>query len=84
MTLWEEYRINTLQVFLCTDRDIFHNIDLNAATETRQRDYTTDYINFCVDMHTKKDITVYPKHKTHVKSARTRKKQLLGIVTGYS
>lgn len=44
---------------LCTDWDVFHDLEIDEATET-----ITDYITFCVD--TKKNITVYPNNKLYI------------------
>jgi len=44
--LWTEDSVETLRgCFLSTDWSIFHNLELNEATET-----ITDYINFCTDI----------------------------------
>ena len=48
--------------FLCTDWSIFHELELNEATET-----VTDYINFCVDnVVPKKTILHFPNNKPYI------------------
>lgn len=48
--------------FLCTDWSIFHDLELNEATET-----VTDSINFCVDnVVPKKTILHFPNNKPYI------------------
>ena len=60
---WTEDSVETLKgCFLCTDWSIFHELDLNEATET-----ITDYIHFCVDIVVpKKSILHYPNNKPYI------------------
>ncbi|KAK0137741.1 hypothetical protein N1851_026045 [Merluccius polli] len=62
---WSEDSTETLKgCFLCTDWSIFHDLELNEATET-----VTDYINFCVDtIVPKKTIRHYPNNKPYITS----------------
>ncbi len=44
--VWSDDNIKIVKgCFACTDWELFHNIDIEDATET-----ITDYIKFCVDM----------------------------------
>lgn len=63
VSVWDRDSKETLKgSFLCTDWDIFHNQDIDVATDT-----ITEYIRFCVDsLVTKKDNTVYPNNKPYI------------------
>ncbi len=63
MLQWTEDSVETLRgCFECTDWNMFHNLELNEATET-----ITDYINFCVNnVVPKKVILHYPNNKPHI------------------
>ncbi len=56
VNVWTEDSMETLKgCFLCTDWSVFHQLELNEATDT-----ISDYINFCVDnVVVKKDVVVY-------------------------
>ena len=60
---WSHDNIETLKgSFLCTNWDIFHDLDIDEAAET-----ITDYILFCVScVVTKKVVTVYPNNKPYI------------------
>lgn len=56
------YTWSTQGSFLCTDWDIFSNLEIDEATEV-----ITDYIHFCADnLVTKNNITVYPNNKPYI------------------
>ncbi len=59
--VWSDDNIKILKgCFACTDWELFHNMDIEDATET-----ITDYIKFCVDtVVEKKTITVFPNNKS--------------------
>ena len=68
VTVWDKDSIETHKgSFLCTDRDIFSDLEIDEATEA-----ITDYIHFCADnVVTKKDIIVHPNNKPYItKSVR--------------
>lgn len=60
---WSEDSVETLKgCFLCTDWSIFHDLELNEATET-----ITDYINFCVDnVVPRKTVLHFPNNKPYI------------------
>ncbi|KAK0139947.1 hypothetical protein N1851_023108 [Merluccius polli] len=60
---WTEDSVEALKgCFLCTDWSIFHDLELDEATET-----VTDYIKFCVDnVIPKKTITHFPNNKPYI------------------
>lgn len=60
---WSEDSVESLKgCFLCTDWSIFHDLELNEATET-----VTDYINFCVaNVVPKKSILHFPNNKPYI------------------
>ncbi len=62
VNVWTEDSMETLKgCFLCTDWSIFHQLELDDATDT------SDYINFCVDnVVEKKDVVVYPNNKPYI------------------
>lgn len=62
VNIWTEDSMETLKgCFLCTDWSIFHQLELDEATDT-----ISDYINFCVDnVVEKKDVVVYPNNKPY-------------------
>ncbi len=59
--VWSDDNIKILKgCFACTDWELFHNMDIEDATET-----ITDYIKFCVDtVVEKKTINVFPNNKS--------------------
>ncbi len=61
--VWSDDNIKIVMgCFACTDWELFHNIDIEDATET-----ITDYIKFCVDMVVeKKTVTVFPNNKMYI------------------
>ena len=63
VTVWDKDSIETLKgSFLCTDWDIFSDLEIDDATEA-----ITDYIHFCADnVVAKKDIVVYPNNKPYI------------------
>lgn len=60
---WTEECVETLRgCFLCTDRNLFHSLDLNEATGTM-----TDHIKFCVDnVIPKKEVIHFPNNKSYI------------------
>ncbi len=63
VNVWTEDSMETLKgCFLCTDWSIFHQLELDDATDT-----ISYYINFCVDnVVEKKDVVVYPNNKPYI------------------
>ncbi len=61
--VWTDDSMKTLQGgFVCTDWSIFHQLELDDATDT-----ISDYINFCVDnVVEKKDVFVYLNNKPYI------------------
>ncbi len=63
VNVWTEDSMETLKgCFLCTDWSIFHQLELNEATDT-----ISDYINFSVDNVVEKKDVVYPNNKPYIK-----------------
>lgn len=58
VNIWTEETLKGC--FLCTDWSIFHQLELDEATDT-----ITDYITFCVDNVVEKKDVVYPNNKPY-------------------
>lgn len=61
--IWDNDGITALRgCFSCTNWDLFHDLELEEATNT-----ITDYINFCKDnVLAQKSVTIYPNNKPYI------------------